>query len=471
MDPVLYWNDVALEANRASHTNGAGEQTGPPLSARALGLVHLAVHDAFIGTQAAPPFPPYLAIGPAPVGASTDAAIAGAAHAMLSALYPSQKPYFAARHAQAGLSGSATSLNDGNTYGVAVAQALLANRASKSDPGVGDESYTPSLARGAHRVDPENPHQGFHAPFLGEASRCFAVAKKHELAAPPMPGQPAYIAAQRHVRGKGIAPHLAGTRPPALAYRTAEEAVVGLFWGYDGAIGLGTPPRFYNQIIRLVATAQGNSVADNARLFALVNTAMADAGILAWREKYRYNLWRPVVGIREHDTSMGPTATPKNQISNNCDPAWLPLGAPATNATGDRFAKNFTPPFPSYPSGHATFAAAAFHVTRLFYGQGAPGPDNLLAGLTIVSEELDGISTDNEGTVRPRHSRTFAGGLFEAMVENAASRVFLGVHWLFDGYVEGPGGTIDLTQNVGGVPLGITIAEDIFATGLVESPV
>ena len=30
VDSILYRNDVALEANRVSHTNGAGEQTGRP---------------------------------------------------------------------------------------------------------------------------------------------------------------------------------------------------------------------------------------------------------------------------------------------------------------------------------------------------------------------------------------------------------------------------------------------------------
>jgi vanadium chloroperoxidase len=53
-----------------------------------------------------------------------------------------------------------------------------------------------------------------------------------------------------------------------------------------------------------------------------------------------------------------------NDIDDDCQPDWLPLGAPLTNATG----KNFTPHFPAYPSGHATFGAAAFHITRRFYG-------------------------------------------------------------------------------------------------------
>ena len=97
-------------------------------------------------------------------------------------------------------------------------------------------------------------------------------------------------------------------------------------------------------------------------LTARSQAADADAGILAWDQKYCHDLWRPVVGIREHDVSMGPTGTGNNNIDNNCHTLWLPLGAPNTNST----AKNFTPPFPAYPSGHATFGAAAFHMTRLF---------------------------------------------------------------------------------------------------------
>jgi len=70
---------------------------------------------------------------------------------------------------------------------------------------------------------------------------------------------------------------------------------------------------------------------------------MADAGILAWDQKYVHDFWRPVVGIREHDKSTGPAATQAdNNISNNCDTSWLPLGAPNSN----RIVKNFTPPFP-----------------------------------------------------------------------------------------------------------------------------
>src|SRR4051812_12411223 len=96
MDVILYWNEVALEANRVSHTNGEKEQTGPTLSSRALAIVHLAMYDAFAGVSGNPPNLPFYLPGlPAPKpGASIDAAVAAAAHATLSRLFPSQKPFF-----------------------------------------------------------------------------------------------------------------------------------------------------------------------------------------------------------------------------------------------------------------------------------------------------------------------------------------------------------------------------------------
>lgn len=333
----------------------------------------------------------------------------------------------------------------GRAYGTTVANALLVDRSG--DPGVSDVGYVPSTASGHHRPDPDNPTQGFHGPFYGQRTKGFAVTKRHALDPPPPPGSKDYRKALRQVRVKGIAPELVGTLPPGGSKRTPEETLIGLFWAYDGAKDIGTPPRLYNTIVRKIAVAQHNDVAANARLFALVNAAMADAGILAWEQKYLYDLWRPVVGIREERA---------------VDAGWLPLGAPRTNEPGQ---KNFTPPFPAYPSGHATFGAAALQVTRLFYGVTTDGPDNLARGLTFASDELNGISTDNRGNVRPLDVRTFPDGLWGMIRENAVSRVFLGVHWITDGFVPGPGGDMDLTQNVGGVRLGLDIANDIFNNG------
>ena len=471
MDPILYWNGVALEANRVSHDHTRPseqrEQNGPTRSSRALAIVHLAMYEAFARVSGGLPL--YLPQPDLPVpgaNASPDAAVAAAAHATLSSLFPSQKAFFDLRHAQAGLSGA--TLKEGHEFGLKVAAKILDDR--KADPGAGDDGYATSMAYGAHRPDPDGPDQGYHAPFYGAGSRCFAVTTRHGLLEPPMPGDAAYTKALRQVRGKGIAPELMGTLPPAGPRRTASEAVIGVYWGYDGASGLGTPPRLYNQIIRRIAREKNNSPAENARLFALVNVAMGDAGILAWEQKFIHDLWRPVVGIREHDASMGPAGAGASAFDADCDPYWLPLGAPNTNVTG---AKNGTPPFPAYPSGHATFGAAAFHITRLFYGvpAGNTTADNLFDGLEFVSGELNGVNKDNRGTIRPRHARKFDGGLWQMIEENGRSRVYLGVHWVFDAFMEKNNGDPDLNQNIGGVPLGLAIAEDIFADGMNRSTV
>jgi hypothetical protein len=467
MDAITYWNAVAQEANRVTHTTGdlreAGAR-GPAGSSRAFAVVHLAIHDAYFSIHPAANFGTYLAGLPAPQpGAAAEAAIAAAAHSTLSALYPGQKAYLDAQHAAAGLPGAG--LSKGHAHGLAVAGAILDAR--KDDPTTGDDGHAASIGPGSHRPDPDNPDQGYHAPNYGARAACFAVNMRHTLKEPPAIGSLEYNDALVEVRAKGIAPELMGTLPPGATARTPGETLIGLFWAYDGAKGLGTPPRLYNQIVRRVADAQGNTIDQNARLFALVNAAMGDAGILAWDDKYRYDLWRPVVGIREHDPSMGSTGAAGNALDADCDLGWLPLGAPRTNEAGK---KNFTPPFPAYPSGHATFGAAALQITRRYYGVTANGPDTLANGLSFVSEELNGANSDARGAVRPRHTREFPDGLWQMIEENGLSRVYLGVHWVFDAFVRDPGtGKMDVNQDIGGVPLGLAIANDLAANGLVQA--
>ena len=460
MDAVTYWNDVAQECNRVAHTDPHPSEAGsrgPVGSSRAFAIVHLAIHDAYFGIVPAP-HGTYLAGLPTPTaGASPDAAVAAAAHATLSKLYPHQKPALDQAHLTEGISGKG--VGDGHVFGLAVAQAMLAARAD--DPPLGDDGHAASPAYGKHHLDPSDPQQGFHAPYYGSAAKCFAVTSRHPLDAPPEPGSVAYEEALNEVRGKGVAPQLAGTQPATVPQRTPEETLIGLFWAYDGASGLGTPPRFYNQIVRLVADKQDNTVGENARLFALVNAAMGDAGTLCWDNKYQYDLWRPVVGIREHDASIGPASVGGNALDPDGDPFWLPLGAPRTNTKKPPF----TPPFPSYPSGHATFGAAALQSVRRFYNISTNGPDPLADDLVFVSEELDGIATEG-GVTRPRHTRDFPDGLWQMIEENGRSRVYLGVHWVFDAFAVKPNGAMDLTQNIGGVRLGLNIANDLATNGL-----
>lgn len=508
---ILNWNAVTLEANRFSHSNGRNEQTGPPLSARALAIVHLAMHDTYAAMVNAPDWPTYLPLIPgAPTNTSTHRrlALAGAAFTALRNLFPSQLAY---------LEGRFTALNGNRAtpshqYGERVAQAILQDR--QFDPGSDMGLYTPTVARNAHRVDPDNPTQGYHAPYYGAASRGFAITERHELAPPPN-DNPVYQAALKQVRYKGIKPELTGTLPNSgnvtpnalnMTQRTPDETTIGIYWGYDGSNGLGTPPRLYNQIIRKIAMARGNTDEENAQLFTLVNVAMADAAILAWDQKYIHEFCRPVVGIRTYDPSSDPdSSTASNPLSNLADPFWLPLGAPKSNSFSPTvISKNFTPNFPAYPSGHATFGAAAFQMTRLFYGSADGGvdlpptagagntttPDTLLATLIdpedptgpifFVSDEMNNSTQSNQGDVRPLHRRHF-DSLWQMIMENGFSRVTLGVHWIFDAHnIDASDPNTPVFSNVpaeriGGVPLGLTVAEDIFRNrngrGIVRSTV
>jgi hypothetical protein len=466
-DIILYWNEVVLEANKMSHTTGDDGKAvnGPTLSSRATAIVHLAMYDAFVGTSGSALLR-YISIATLPnaINASVTAAVSAAAHATLSNLYPAQKAFFESKHKQAQILGTTIEINSGHKFGQDVANEVLKLR--KGDPNAGDEGYSSYPSHGTHRPDPINPAQGYHGPFYGSRSNLFSSQLRYELDTPPLAleSDAVYKKALKQVRGKGISFELMGTVPSTYTKRTVDETIEGIFWGYDGASGLGTPPRLYNQVIREIAKFQGNSLEENAHLFALVNVAMGDAGILAWEQKFRYNYWRPVLGVREHDSSMGPLGIGKNNIDNDCDPSWLPLGAPNTN--NKKKEANGTPPFPAYPSGHATFGGTVFEMAKLFYASKGKDLQPMFDSLSFISDEFNGINTDNNGVVRPKHYRKFPKGLDQMIEENGFSRVWLGVHWSFDSFALDDDGKPKLDENIGGVPLGVNIAKDIFNGGL-----
>jgi vanadium chloroperoxidase len=268
---------------------------------------------------------------------------------------------------------------------------------------------TPGSDEFQHRQDPYHPDQGFLDPHWGRVKPFHVGPNQVKPEGPKQEGDK-YLAAFEEVRMKGAA---------VGHTRTVDETVQGLFWAYDGARGIGTPPRLYNQCVRTIALKKYTKVDQNARLLALINLAMADAGIIAWHEKYHYNFWRPVIGIREAGPDYGPKSGGPNRPEP--DPFWRPYASPASNRPG---LANFTPNFPAYPSGHATFGTACFEVVRRFFGG-----ENV--EWTQVSDELDGRTLDPDGSVRSLHRRQL--DLDKAIRENLESRIFLGVHWRFDG--------------------------------------
>jgi hypothetical protein len=411
LERVRHWNEVAIDTSGVDHTpvegRVFGEQLGPGRASRAMAIVHTAVFDAM--NAIAGGFQSYTGLRAAPLGTSVEAAIALAAHDTLVALFPVQEDDIDEElAADLRLIPEGRPKTLGIELGQAAAAAMLARRENDGsdhpEPRIGID-WIPGDGPGQWRQDPisKNPlalgaHWGEVEPFVLQSSDQFRVPP------PPALNSRQYTAAYDEVKALG------GDGLVTPTSRTDDQTFAGIFWAYDGTPSLCAPPRLYNQIAMRIAEQQRTDPLELARLLALLNVAMADAGIAIWESKYHYKLWRPVTGIREDD---GNNATAP-------DPKFSPLGAPASNLTGP----NFTPPFPSYPSGHAGFGGALFQMLRHVYGT-----DRI--AFTFVSDEFNGETLDNQGQPRPLVPRRFTS-LSQAEEENGQSRIYLGIHWAYD---------------------------------------
>jgi hypothetical protein len=424
VDSMRHWNHVAIDSSGIDHAPVAegdsrvfGEQLGPGRSSRAMAIVHIAMFDAV--NAIANRYRSYTGIADAAPGASMEAAIAQAAHDTLVAMYPSQKA-----HCDELLAEELAKIADGRgkTEGIRVGQraarAILGRRANdgsaQTNPILGTEFIT-SDRPGKWRQDPISQIPIALGAHWGEVDP-FVVPDVTRFRVPPPPAltSPAYAEAYNEVK------RLGGDGVTTRTARTEDQTNAGIYWAYDGTPSLCAPPRLYNQIAVAIADQMGTDVVDLARLLALVNTAMSDAGVASWESKYYYQFWRPVTGIRESDRGTGPTGRGDGNPLTDGDATFSPLGAPASNLQGP----NFTPPFPAYPSGHAVFGGALFQMLRNFYRT-----DDI--AFTFTSDELNGVTLDNQGNARQLLPRTFTS-LSQAEEENGQSRIYLGIHWSFD---------------------------------------
>jgi hypothetical protein len=461
MNAVMYWNSVLLETTRRDYTTGhqrtdangmvGATLGGPTLTSWGMAIVSIAIHDAVCAVRN--PGAAYLtkhygyAVSAAGA-AALDLIVAGAAYRALSCLYPEKIDYLDEAL------GGAIDLPAGRTTvdfqaGAAIGLEIY-NRRKGDLAAAPTHMPAPAGTPGRHQLDPFHPGQGYLGAHWGATphfSHPPAPAQAPTpLSPPPALGTPAYAAAEQEVKDLGLR---------GSANRTPDQTEIGVFWGYDGPSELGVPPRLYNQIVRQLVLAKGLTLEKTAELFAVVNVAMADAGIDAWYWKYACDLWRPVV-------AFNPTGAPAG---------WVPLGAPQTNRPAPDGLVPATPNFPAYPSGHATFGAATFQALRLclfpaktplsvaeVLGADGGGPSVPDEAFDFISEEFNGLSRDplTGFAARPRKPRSF-NSFAHAVHENAISRVYLGVHWRFDGL---PTSAVD---NVGGVPLGLAIGKKAHA--------
>jgi hypothetical protein len=424
-DRYLMWNEIALDTTAIDHTPNPsdpscfGEQIGPHRSSYALAIVHIAMFDA--ENAVTQKYVSYSSIPPVSGNVSVDRAIAQAAHATLVALYPGQTDRLDAIFNVdiTNIPGTQAAIDAGAALGARAANKILALRqndgsampeprwTTATPPGDYKPIGYPNVLPGIWQIDPISK-LGVALGGNWPKVKPFVMTSAHQFRAPPPPGWPhppslkneAYKQAYKEVVSVGgdpTPPHLTNTS------RTPAQTFEGVFWGYDATPGLCAPPRLYNQIARTIALSQKvRGVPEIARLFALINVALADAAIASWDSKFFYQYWRPVTAIRAAS-----------------DPNFYPLGAPDTNAAGP----NFTPPFPAYTSGHATFGGALFQMLRHFWPDETP--------FTFVSDEFNGKNKDVNGNIMPLRPASFKS-FSDAEMANAQSRIYLGIHWHFD---------------------------------------
>lgn len=365
-DVVTSWNAAALNAIREN-------RTPPPIASRALAILHASIYDAINGIVRS--HEPYFMTERGPANASTEAAASAAAFVVLASLFPESAQAFEALHeATVRRVRSEPHRVRGVAWGESVARQLLAWRASDNFDAIVQPPY--GTGPGAWQPTPPGfapyalPQWGFVTPFAMPANAHFRPA------GPPPVDSGAYAADYNEVKALGAA---------VGSSRTPEQDVIALFWA-DGA-GTETPPGHWNSIARSIAHTARNTLEENARLFALLNVAMADAAICSWDAKYTYNFWRPVTAIRSGDLDGNPATAG--------DPEWSSFIA--------------TPPFPDYVSGHSTFSAAASVVLALFYGT-----DRI--PFSTASDFLPGVT---------RHFERLSAAASEA----AVSRLYGGIHY------------------------------------------
>jgi hypothetical protein len=365
--PVSIWNDQALDSIRS-------EKTPPPKASRALAMLHVAIHDAVNGIDKK--YAQYQVTTGQPTGAASNVAAAvTAAHDVLAALYPARVALFDSELADdlATLPSDAAK-TAGVAWGQSVAAAILASRVADGSTTV--VTYTPGTGAGYWVPTPPAflpallPQWGDVKPFG------ILDASKYVPHAPPAVDSHKYAAEVAEVKSLGSA---------TSAIRTADQTQIAKFWA--NSAGTSTPPGHWNQIARTVIVGSGLTLGEEARLFALLNVAMADAAIVAWQTKYTYNLWRPISAIRSADLVPN--------TASLVDGTWTPLLV--------------TPNFPEYISGHSTFSGAASAVLTQFF-------KNSNFAFTAGNEDLPGVE---------RSYTSFDA----AAAESGMSRIYGGIHF------------------------------------------
>jgi hypothetical protein len=391
-DAVTVWNANAGEAAQAACISPDGD---PLHESRIYAMMHLAIHDALNAIDRHSR--PYVFDSPEPSGASTTAAVAAAARDVLVPLI-GQLPLelvsqscidAAVASVEADYTAALAAIPDnqakaqGIVVGQATAAAILALRAA--DGAVGpflNFSCPQDTNPGEYQCTPGTPFIAFEVwenvtPFVLKDSSQFR------------PGPPYAVYMKKYTADFNEVKSLGGDGITTPSERTADQTEIALFWWESS-------PLKWNRIARAVSVDTGLDLWENARLFGLLNLALADGYIAMVDTKNHYNYWRPVTAIQTGDTDDNPDTTG--------DPAWTPLRG--------------TPPNQDYASGHSIEGGAGAEVLKQFFGT-----DQI--SFQDCSVTLPAGSTCSDASPVFRSYTSFS----QAAAENAYSRILIGFHF------------------------------------------
>ena len=316
-DTITDWNETAIEVMKVA---GVG---GNPWS-RTLAMVHVAMSDALNSVR--PRYARYVTSIPSKPGASAEAAVAAAARHILIQQYPNQKAIIEKAYATSiGGIAEGSGKSEGIALGEQVAAAVLADRAA--DGTSAPDTYRPVAS------------PGVWVPTTLPLFAQYAQAKPWVLKSADQfrPGPPPQLSSALYARDYNETKSVGGAKSTA---RTAEQTEAVKFWTQANL------PQAWQAAARQLAAAKSLPLPDSARLFALLNMAVANTFINDWDAKFTYNFWRPITAIRNGDKD--------DNAATEREEGWTPLNA--------------TPMHPEYPSQAAIISGAAIGIMESVFG-------------------------------------------------------------------------------------------------------
>jgi hypothetical protein len=388
-DAVTDWN---ANAGKAALAACIAPGDDPLHESRLYAMMHVAIHDALNAIERRSR--PYAYDAQEAPWASRDAAIATAARYVLVPAI-SQIP-FPPACLEAGIASvesdytaalaavpAGVAKTQGVLIGKASAAAILALRSGDgSDTPLQVSAYPQGTNPGEYRFTP-----GFNFVFAPGWGNVTPFVLNHASQFRPSP--PYKVNSNKYTADFNEVKALGGDNLTTPSTRTADQTEIGLFW-------LESSPLAWNRIARSVSASRGLGLWENARLFGLLNLAMADGYIGSWDAKYHYRFWRPVTAIQTADTDGNPDTV--------ADPTWTPL--------------QLTYPIPDYDSGHSVQGGAASQALKEFFGT-----DNISFDACSLTLPVGSRCTDPSPVIRAYASFS------QAADENGLSRILVGIHF------------------------------------------